>query len=227
MPKKNVKNIIDPTPFDMIDIKKKDQKDKPQKRSKGFELRRQLFHILFGIVLVVLIEVGVLNSIGISILIIIGFIISLRARKAYVPIISWFLKRFERKENMRGLPGKGVLFYLVGALIVLLIFPKDIALASIMVLALGDAVSHLWGSHFGRIRNPFADKKFIEGTLSGFAVGFLGALIYVGPIEAAVASLAAMVAEAIEVTIGTEAVDDNLVVPFIAALAIWLVRIAI
>ena len=42
--------------------------------------------------------------------------------------------------------------------------------------------------------------------------------------EAFFASLIAMVVESIEIKIGTEQVDDNLIIPFIAGAAVWLVR---
>ena len=213
-------------PLNKIEIKKKEElKPVENVHSRKFELRRQLFHVFLGIILVVLIDMEILNAFNLIVIIVLGFLISLFSIKNKIPGIEWFLRRFERKKQMKKFPGKGVLFYLIGALIVVVIFPKDIALASIMVLAFGDAVSHLWGVHFGRIKNPFADKKFIEGSITGFLAGLMGAILYVRPAEAIVASLAAMIAEAIEVTIGTEQIDDNLIVPLISGIAIWLFRI--
>lgn len=202
-------------------------KDVPKhyRRSRKLEIRRQLFHIALGILLVFLIDNGVINAYILAALVAVGLVISFQSTRQKIPVISWFLKRFERPRERRRFPGKGALFYLIGSLIVVILFPKDIALASIMVLALGDSVSHFWGSHFGQISNPLSDKKFLEGSLAGFAAGFLGAVLFVSPFEAAAASLTAMAAEAIEVKIGLEQVDDNLIVPFVAGAIIWVVRI--
>lgn len=192
--------------------------------SKKLEVRRQMFHILLGVVIVILINFDILSRFTLALIIIFGFVLSYHSIRAKITPIDWFLRKFERPRHLKSFPGKGALFYLIGVFVVVLLFPKDIAMASVMVLAFGDAVSHLWGIHFGKIKNPLADKKFIEGTITGWAAGTLAALYFVGPFEAMMASLAAMIAEAVEVKIGTEQIDDNLVVPFIAALTIWLIR---
>jgi dolichol kinase len=98
-------------------------------------------------------------------------------------------------------------------------------MASIMVLALGDSVSHLFGLHFGKTKHPLSKTKFLEGTIAGFVAGFIGALVFARWLEAFLASLAAMLIEAVEIKIGTQQVDDNLIVPLIAGGVIWVVRL--
>ncbi len=198
-----------------------EQKAAPHKR----ELRRQVFHLLLGIFIASLVEEGVLNPVVLAVLIVLGFFVSFYSKSHYIPVIGWFLKKFERPEYQKSFPGKGALFYLLGVFIVLTLFEREIALAAIMVLALGDSISHLWGIHFGKISNPFSDKKFLEGSIAGFAAGFVGAVLYVSPFEAAMASGIAMFAEAIEVKIGVEQVDDNLIIPIVAAVTIWILRV--
>ena len=48
--------------------------------------------------------------------------------------------------------------YFIGAIISLFLFEKQIALASIMILALGDSFCHL--GKFGNLKHPFNDLKF-------------------------------------------------------------------
>lgn len=189
-----------------------------------FELKRQLFHILLGAAIVVLLMLEFINKEIILAAIIIGLVLSYLSKKARVPLIYDLLELFERKEVLDKFPGKGLIFYLIGSYIVLLLFPKDIAMASIMVLALGDSISHLFGLHFGKTKHPLSKTKLLEGTIAGFIAGFIGALFFVGLLEAFFASLAAMVAEAVEIRIGAEQVDDNLIVPLVAGSIIWLVR---
>lgn len=191
-----------------------------------FEWNRQLFHILLGIFLAALLEYDFIGKNTILILIAIGLILSFFSRRAKIPIIHQLLQKFERKEDLQRFPGKGVIFYLIGVDISLFLFSKDIAMASIIVLALGDSISHLFGLHYGRTRHPLSKTKFLEGTIAGFAAGFIGALAFLPWHEAFFASLAAMIVEAIGVKIGTQQVDDNLLVPLVAGAAVWAIRLS-
>jgi diacylglycerol kinase (CTP) len=190
-----------------------------------FELKRQIFHLFLGTAIVVLLRYDFLNKEIILAAIIIGLVLSLLSKNTRVPVIYNLLEKFEREEEIKKFPGKGVIFYFIGVYIALLLFPKDIAMASIMVLTLGDSVSHLYGLHYGKIIHPLSKTKFLEGTIAGFVAGFIGALLFARWYEAFFASLAAMVVEAIEIRIGTEQVDDNLVVPFVAGAVIWVIRL--
>lgn len=192
---------------------------------KNFEWKRQLFHIFFGVGMVLLLMYGLIDENKILFLIIFGLILSFFSRRIKIPIIYQLLLEFERKEDIEKFPGKGVIFYLIGIDASLFLFSKDIAMASIMVLALGDSISHLFGRHYSRIKHPFSKTKFLEGTIAGFIAGFVGALVFLPWFEAVLASLAAMVVEAIEIKIGTQQVDDNLIVPIVAGAVVMLVRL--
>ena len=200
-----------------------------------FEWNRQLFHIFLGIGIVLLLMYG---FIGITVviygfkipyadvllIIIIGLLISLLSKRINIPIICNLLQKFERKNDLAKFPGKGFIFYFIGAYIALLLFEKEIAMASIMVLALGDSISHLYGLHFGKIKHPLSKVKFLEGTIAGFIAGFIGAFVFLPWWESVLASSAAMIVEAFEIKIGTQQVDDNLIIPFVAGAVVWLVR---
>ena len=189
-----------------------------------FEWNRQLFHIFLGICIVALLVYDFIDKKIILAAIIVGMAISYLSKKTRLPVIHDLLEIFERKEDRQKFPGKGIIFYFIGVYASLLVFPKDIALASIMVLALGDSISHLYGLHFGRIRHPLSKTKFLEGTIAGFVFGFIGALVFLPWYEAFFASLAAMIVESIGIKIRTQQVDDNLVIPFMAAAAVWIIR---
>lgn len=192
---------------------------------KNFELNRQLFHLSLGIALVLLLMYGFIDKNIILILIIIGLILSLLSRKHKIPIINYLLQKFERKKEIETFPGKGTIFYFIGVYLSLWLFPREIALASIMVLALGDSISHLYGLHYGRIRHPLSNAKFLEGTVAGFIAGFIGAWMFLPWHEAFFASLIAMIAEAIEIKIGAEQVDDNLIIPVVAGAVVFMIRL--
>ena len=191
----------------------------------SFEWNRQFFHIFLGIAIVALLLYDFIDKKIILIIIITGIIISYLSKKINIPVIYNLLEIFERKEDIKKFPGKGINFYFIGAYAALLLFPKDIAMASIMVLALGDSVSHLYGLHYGKIKHPFSKTKFLEGTIVGIIFGFIGAFVFLPWWDALLASFAAMIVEAVEIKIGTQQVEDNLIVPFVAGAAVWLVRI--
>lgn len=201
-----------------------------------FEWDRQLFHIFLGIGIVLSLMYGILGYditvLGITIryadilgIIILGFLLSYLSKKIKIPVIYQLLQKLERSEELKRFPGKGTIFYFIGVLVSLMLFPKDIAMASIMVLALGDSVSHLYGLHYGKIKHPLSKTKFLEGTIAGFIAGFIGAFVFLPWHEAFFASLAAMIAESAEINAGMQQVDDNLVVPFVAGAAVWVVRL--
>ena len=192
---------------------------------KEFEFRRKAFHALLGVLLVVLIKLKILGKIELIFLIIAVIIFSMLSKKYRLPFIYPLLMIFEREKHLKGFIAKGLLFYLIGAFLSIMIFPMDTALASIIILALGDSTSHIFGVKFGKIKHPLTDKKFIEGTIAGILAGFLGALFFVSWTEALIASLLAMIAEGIELKIGAEEIDDNLVIPLVAGSAIWIIRL--
>ena len=114
----------------------------------------------------------------------------------------------------------------IGSLLVLKLFDKDIALASIMVLTFGDSVSHIFGAKFGRLQNFFngQSRKLFEGTLMGFLAGFGGAVLFVRFPLAFVGSFTAMVAEVIKIDFNDKTLDDNIVVPLVAGTVMFLMR---
>ena len=113
--------------------------------------------------------------------------------------------------------------YLIGALLAVILFEKDIALAAIIILALGDSFSRLIGP-FGKIKHPFNNTKFLEGVIAGIIAAFLGAILFVKPSEAIIASFFAMMLEGVNLRLGKFKIDDNITIPLIAGGVIWLIR---
>ncbi|OIO63468.1 hypothetical protein COY26_03750 [Candidatus Woesearchaeota archaeon CG_4_10_14_0_2_um_filter_33_10] len=190
-----------------------------------FEVRRQAFHICLGLAIIILLINNILNSLILFIILIAGILISILSRKFKIPVIYSFLKLFERKDILKTFPGKGTISFLMGCLLVLQLFEKNIALASIIILTFGDSVSHLFGWHFGRKKHPLNCLKSIEGNIAGAITGFLGAMLFVSPLTALLASFGAMTAEAVELRMNNKIIDDNIIVPLIAGTIIHLMRL--
>ena len=181
---------------------------------KNIEFRRQGFHLVLGIILVYLLYNGILNLLGMFAVLVAGFVLSLASRKYKFIFVNWMLKNFDRKDEI--LPGYGALTYFLGSIIVVGLFSKEIALASIMVLAFGDSFSHL--GRFGKMKNPFSRTKFLEGTVLGIIAGTLGAGLFVSWEAAFFGSLIAMSVEGLELAIFKKKIDDNLLIPIVAGL---------
>ena len=190
----------------------------------NFEWSRQIFHLFLGLAIVALLKYGFIDEKIILSVILVGIIISILSRKTKIPVIYALLCKFERKKELEKFPGKGIIFYLIGVYAALFLFAKEIAMASIMILALGDSVSHIYGLHFGKTKHPLSRTKFLEGTIAGLIAGFIGAWIFLPWHEAFFASLVAMMLEAIEIKIGAEQVDDNLIIPVVAGAVVWIIR---
>lgn len=180
------------------------------------EVKRQIMHIFLGIAIAILLNFNLINAAILFIIFVAGLILSLSSRKFHIPVICIFLKAFDRKKDLESLPGKGAIFYVLGAFLVVLIFPKEIAMASIMILALGDSVSRLVGP-YGYLKHPFHNEKFFEGVIAGAIAAFFGALIFVPWILAFSGSLVSMLLEGLELRIKGFKIDDNLLIPVIAA----------
>ena len=188
------------------------------------EVKRQLFHLVFGIIIALFVLYGILNRISMGIALVFALILCFVCRKVKIPGIYWFLDKFEREKDLIKNPGKGAFFYLLGSYIAVLLFDKNIAIASIVILALGDSVSHLVG-RFGSIPHPFTDKKFLEGLLAGIVVSFIGAVIVLGNgLEAILGSTIAMLVESFDIRIKGYKIDDNLFIPMVAGAVILAVR---
>ncbi|MBI2134331.1 phosphatase PAP2 family protein [Candidatus Woesearchaeota archaeon] len=188
------------------------------------EVKRQTFHLIAGLSIVFLIYKGYLNQPIMIMVLLAAIIISRASIRTDIPIICWFLDNFERKEERKIFPGKGAILMILGAFIALVFFPLKIALASIAILALSDSFSHIVGRFFGRTRQPFS-TKLIEGTIAGISAGFLGAVFFVGANQALIGSTLAMAAETIGMRINGIEIDDNIMIPIIAGLSMWLLTI--
>jgi len=192
----------------------------------GFEVKRQLFHIFIGIIIVLLLNFNLINATFLFIIFIIGLVLSLSSRKLHIPVIHKLLQVFDRKEDLEKFPGKGAIFYFLGAFLVVFIFPKDIAMASIMILALGDSISRLVGP-YGYLKHPFHSEKFFEGTIAGAIAGFFGALIFVPWMLALAGSVVSMLIEGIDLRIKGFKIDDNLSIPLVSAVVMGSIKILV
>ncbi len=190
------------------------------------EFFRQIVHLLVGIITVALFYYEFITPWTVFLIVLVGLLLSFIVKRVRVPVISFCLDLWERDEIKKTFPGKGMIFFFIGVLFVTKLFERDIALASIMILALGDSLSHLVGEQFGKIKNIFNGKsqKLLEGTIAGILSGTIGALLFVPFPEAFLGSTAAMIAEVIKIDFNERTLDDNVIVPLVAGTVMYIIR---
>jgi len=105
------------------------------------------------------------------------------------------------------------IFFALGIMLALLVFPQPISYASIAVVALGDGFAALFGKTLGSNIIPFNKGKHLEGSIFGFLIAFVGASLYVPSSKALIGAAIGMLAEALPLPI-----SDNLTVPMVSGL---------
>ena len=118
------------------------------------------------------------------------------------------------------------MFYTLGVFLALVIFDKDIAMASVLILAIGDSIAAIVGQ-YGDMENPFNRKKYLEGSIAGAIVAGLTAALFVSPLEAGLAATASMIAEGVDLRLEVNQLDDNIVMTLVAGFIIWFLRLGV
>ena len=79
--------------------------------------------------------------------------------------------RFLREQEKHGLIGSS--YFIFGAVLAIILFPKPVAIASLYILIICDATAGIVGSSWGRVR-------IFNKTLEGSAAFFISGMIFVG-----------------------------------------------
>ena len=187
------------------------------------EIRRQFLHLLYGPIIVILNHYGILTIQVLAGMIIGGAFMSFMVKRNKFSAVRWLLSHFERDHHMENFPGRGILFFTIGAFMALILFSTQIAYAGIIMLSVGDAVTNVVGRHFGRIKTKLNPNKYMEGTICGILVSIPIAYFFVHNLAASVAaSCIAMVLEMPNVKIFDFEIDDNLIIPLAAGVTLSL-----
>jgi dolichol kinase len=134
-----------------------------------------------------------------------------------VPLITSFTLLMSRPEEETRFIVSPV-YLAIGIIVALLIFPLNIAFASILIVGIGDPVAAYVGLKIGHLQ---LGVKTLEGFMGGLVVSSLIASLLVPPITAFVGSLVAMCLELLGV------VDDNLTMPIGAGAIMLLLTVHI
>jgi len=108
-------------------------------------------------------------------------------------------------------------FFAMGIMLTLLLFPPPISYASIAIFTVGDGFATLFGKKFGNHVFPYNKGKKVEGTIFGFLLASLGASVFVSPLKAVAGAAFGMIVESLPAP-----VSDNLTIPLVAGLTMLL-----
>lgn len=142
-----------------------------------------------------------------------------RMAGASFPVFSSITTRATVKLELHEFTAAPI-FYSLGIILALMIFPPHARYASIAILTLGDGFASLLGRKFGKTPYPFNKAKNLEGSLLGFISASLGAIIFTNPSNALVGAAIGMLVESLPLPI-----SDNLTIPIVTGAAISTISI--
>lgn len=178
------------------------------------EFRRQIFHIIYGFLLIFLHQAGVLTNEILLGMIIGGALASLMVKKKKLNALRRIMIFFEREHHLEHFPGRGILFFTIGSYLNLILFEPNIAYAGIVVLSVGDAVSNITGRLYGKIKTDLNPYKNIEGHIVAILVSMPAAYYFFHDLWAvAAATTVGMFLEIPNIRIYGFEIDDNLLIP--------------
>jgi dolichol kinase len=180
------------------------------------ELRRKTLHLIIGVVVAALLWVRWVDGIFLLSLAFLTLGVCLFIKEnaeRHVPLLKRALHVFEREHQIESFPRKSAIFFFFGCATAALLFPRDVAVAAIIILAFGDTISNLVGHHFGRIKTPFHPIKNIEGPIAAIIISSLIASFFIDLRVAFAGSLFAMILEFPDIKIFGYRLDDNLIIP--------------
>ncbi len=187
-------------------------------------VRRKVFHFSLGMVfLMSMLYMWELKWFFLAVLAF-GIILSFVQEKKKLPIITWFLDRYDKSSD--SVPGQGPLTFFVGAVLLWFLFPENIAFASLIVLTFGDPMAYLGGKIIQGPRLPWNRNKTYAGSISFIIVPFITVLLIFGPVEAAIVSILGAIIESLDAP-DSLFFDDNILIPVGVSSIVWLLSLFI
>lgn len=163
---------------------------------------------------------------------------SSRFNRMYIAVVGPLM----RENEKTGKQINGVIWYLVGLIIVLSIFPKDVSLLSIYLLSWADLAASTVGRAYGKYTRKIIGNKSLAGSAAAFITGVVATLFvyrflfaqcaeYNPPStilynehlsKISVYGLAVIMGFAAAVSELLPVVDDNFSIPIICACVQWI-----
>ncbi|CAD6491582.1 MAG: hypothetical protein LAKADJCE_00143 [Candidatus Argoarchaeum ethanivorans] len=170
------------------------------------ELQRKTVHVTSVLIVIFYFFLSKqLILLVLSLLLIISLVVEF-ARLELGLKLPFFHKLYREKER-DSLSGN--VFFLMGAIIAISVFSKEIALAAILMATIGDASAAIFGKRFGRTWIPKLKHKAAEGCAAEFIVDMLIGCVFINSLLVII--VMAGTATIIETIVNK--MDDNLLIP--------------
>lgn len=159
--------------------------------------------------------------IGVTVLFVGVDLFRLKSKKINDKVLGTF-GSFIRKSEVNNLAGTSYLT--IGVTAIAVIFPKEIVTLALLMLAVGDPVSSIFGILYGK--DVLVGKKTLQGAIAGFiACAILGLLYFsisgIMTERLVLASLIVGLIGAISELTPVLGLDDNFTFPIISSCLLW------
>ncbi|MEA3559753.1 MAG: hypothetical protein U9R75_10920 [Candidatus Thermoplasmatota archaeon] len=182
-------------------------------------IRRKLFHVTLGTFLVLCMILDDRTKWLFLLLLTLGIPLSVVQERMNIPVITWFLNRYDKRGDR--IPGQGPVAFFVGALFVWFIFGGELAIACVIALSFGDPTAYIMGRSIPGPKLPWNRNKTLAGTLSFIVSPFILISLIWSPFPALIIAVSAAAAESLPWP-NRVLLDDNITVPIISSIIGWM-----
>lgn len=188
------------------------------------KLGRAILHILTGVLIMILISYSQYSKNILILTLLVAVFLSFLSYFLKIPVINFLLDSFEMKRHKKIFPAKSFIFFIAGTLIVLSLFEKNIALASIAILTFADPASHFVSCLSKKRYNSsfLSNSKNIYGTIAGILIASVVSSFFVPLVYAILASILSMSLESVKIKVWEDYIDDNFFVPLVSGIVIYI-----
>ncbi|MCG8344330.1 MAG: SEC59/DGK1/VTE5 family protein [Chlorobiales bacterium] len=200
-------------------------------RNYRFELARKLIHLSSVIIAIIYCTITKELALVLLVPLFFGFLVVDLMKNFIPPLSRWYHDTFDpmlRKHELEKEPLQfnGATYISFSALLLVLIFPKIIAITCFSLVAVSDTMAALAGKKFGHHR---IGEKSLEGSLA-FLVSALLIVAIVPRLDLTAGIITAITATAVEaftLRINRYKIDDNLTIPLVSAFICYLYYILV
>lgn len=178
------------------------------------ELKRQLIHILLGILYIILFVFLDQTTALFALIIIFGlgsFFSFTHAHIRPLPFLQDMLAKVQREREKR-IPGRGALSFTLGIILASILFSqldKLVTIGAIIAVTFGDGFSTIIGKGFGKFKS--IGNKTWEGTIGGVIAAWIVLMAFFSLETALAAAIFAMLAEYIPI-------NDSYTIPIVTGI---------
>jgi dolichol kinase len=212
------------------------QADRPLHARTDLHIARKVWHLAMGVLIVGLYMAGIPAPVGVATLgAILAFTVLLETVRLRSPRVNHVvlkvgapIMRAHETTRMSTVPQ-----YLLASILAIAIFPKPVAILSILYLACGDPMASLFGIRFGHLGPRFSSGKSFIGTAAGVLVCALVTAIFASVTGLTYDPTVILALSVIGGLAGGTAellpfeVDDNFTIPTASGFVLWLAFIGL